>query len=164
MAKVTLVKRPPPPNQQATVIRNEAKRHIRELVEKVAEKHRNYVGTWENNAPDFSVEDKSEGSKVVLGVLMEADAAEQATLSAWQLLDRGTDVRYMQVSWPGWESKTWPEETVSGIGNGITLGLDIDNPRRGIEKREIAKTIAELFDADGKVREAYKAGFEKNFK
>lgn len=165
MATVKLIKRPPPPTHQANIIKSTAKGEIRELVEEVARKHREYVAPWElsGDKPAFEVEDLSERGKTVLAVSMDADAAEQASLSVWQLLDRGTTVRYMQVS-EDWESKTWPGQPFSGPGAGETTGLDLGDPQEGIEERKIGEMIAEQFDPDTEIRDAYDAGFERNFR
>lgn len=165
MARVKLIRRPPPPNQQATVIRTQAKAAVRRLVEEVADRHREYVSPWERSEdqPAFTVRDESTRGRVRMVVEMEADAAESASLSVWQLLDRGTSVRYMQLS-DDWSSKTTPGATSSGPGAGHKVGLDVNNPQPGIEPREIAAAIAELFDPDGTVRDGYTDGFDRNFR
>ena len=85
---------------------------------------------------------------------MEAESAEDATLSVWQLLNRegGTAVRYMQIS-KDWKSKTWPVGSFpSNAGAGYTT--DLGPPQPGIESRHIAEVVADEVD-DIDIQEIY---------
>lgn len=166
MARVKLVKRPPPPAQQARTIRETAKSRLRQnLLEPVKRRHDEIVGPWEVSAdqPAFEVVDESDKGRVYLRVRMDADAAESASLSVWQLLNRGTSVRYMQLS-EDWESKTAPGQPFSGPGAGEKLGLDVGRPQQGIEAREFDEAVAQEFDADAIVKRAIDEGFNRNFR
>lgn len=130
------------------LIRLMAKREIEEDLKIIKSGHEQYVESWETalSTPEFYIDFEYEGAhSFIASVKMEADSAEDATLSVWQLLDRdqGTEVRYMQIS-KDWQSKTWPGRFPSGPGAGHTTGLGA--PQKGIESRHIADTVeAEVF-------------------
>ena len=159
-----LIRRPPPPSTQADLIRTTAIGKLRPHLRQVQEAHEEYVSPWEvsSDKPDFKQAIVRNAGQIVAAVDMEADSAESATLSVWQLLDRGTSVRYMQVS-DDWESKTQPGQPYSGPGAGFKTGLDISRPQAGIRNRKIAEMIAEQFDPDAAVKAAFDAAFARNF-
>lgn len=165
MARVTLVRRPPPPSQQAATIRNAAKEKVREFLEQVQRRHEEYVEPWEvdEDIPLFTIVDESGRDRLVMVVQMDAEDAESASISVWQLLDEGTRVRYMQLS-DDWESKTQPGQPFSGPGAGSKIGLDVNAPQLGIAARDIDEMIADEFDPDSVVEGAYTEGFNRNFR
>jgi len=113
--------------------------------------HEKYVASWETDLskPDFSVGWNYKGRGIIIFyVMMEADSAEDATLSVWQLLDRdeGTAVRFMQIS-KDWKSKSYPGRFPSNAGAGHTIGLGAPQP--GIESRHIAEEVEAEVAPDG---------------
>lgn len=124
----------------------------------VKEGHEKYIESWETDLskPEFYIGFDYEGAHTFMGyVAMEAEGAEDATLSVWQLLDRdqGTAVRFMQIS-KDWKSKTWPIGSFpSNAGAGRTTGLG--PPQEGIESRHIAETVAEEVMPDPDIEGIY---------
>ena len=140
---------------------------LRDLIIKM---HKNIVAPWEleEDKPEFIelIEFTPTGS--VLSVEMDAQAAEEATLSVWQLLNRedGTEVRPMHVSGPPdkWESKTSVRGLESGPGAGHTTGV-YPPWADGIEGRMFDLAVAEDSEAeiDGIVRLAYEKALDREF-
>ena len=145
-------------------IQNETSRHLGG----VQQLHENLVKGWEEagDRPTFDSEVANEDGKIVGYVTMEGEPAEQARtgITVWQLLERGTRVRYMQLS-DDWASKTFPRRITSGSGAGHKLGIDTDNAQPGIRARNFAENIANASDtsADSSVRVGADRGFEKGF-
>lgn len=115
--------------------------------------------TWED-AADVAVfipESVTQAGKTEFRVVLEAGAAEKATLSVWQLLERGTEERPMHVS-HSWLSKTAPGQVASMAGDGTKTG--IWRPyANGIEARGWIELIGDLVEPEailevGKAAEA----------
>ena len=155
------------PNTSAmtSTIRNEAKAAITDHVKGVAMAHENLVRPWKKaeDKPRFDIEIEMGNGEIIGLVIHRGQEAEDASISVWQLLDRGTKIRYMQVSQdPQWVSKTWPGRTTSGAGAGFKEGLDFKNPRGGIAKRDFAKNIG--LEAEPAARTFVEQGYSKGFK
>lgn len=158
------------PNVQADYnrIHKRGEKAVNDILDIGLEMHKELVNPWEysQDKPAFKKEVKEQPGFITGLIEMVAHKAEQATLSVWQLLDRGTKVRYMQVSEEGhyagkWKSKTKPGSITSGPGAGITTGLDTDEPQPGITEREFAENIGGFLEpaADNAVDKAYGKGF-----
>jgi hypothetical protein len=149
-----------------TTIRSTAHGEIKAHVKGVQQAHENLVRPWERSEdkPKFDTVVVLTTGEIIGMVEMSAQEAEQASLSVWQLLDRGTRIRYMMVS-DDWVSKTWPGRTTSGAGSGHTTGLDLEDPRGGIEERKFGENIAKEHQTSAKshVEQGYKKGFKKAF-
>lgn len=141
----------------AQFIRPVVENLLTEDLGKVKAGHEKYVESWETalSTPEFYIDFEYEGmGTLIASVKMEAESAEDATLSVWQLLNRegGTAVRYMQIS-KDWKSKTWPVGSFpSNAGAGYTTGLG--PPQKGIESRHIAEVVADEVD-DIDIQEIY---------
>lgn len=150
-----------------STIRNAGKAEVTNHVKGVAFAHEDLVRPWKESRdkPDFDIEIEMNTGEIIGYVIHKGTEAEQASLSVWQLLNRGTRIRYMMVS-EDWASKTSPGRTSSGAGSGFTTGLDFEDPRGGIEKREFAKNIAKeaKTSADSSVEHGYKKGFKQAFR
>ena len=150
-----------------STIRNAGKAEVTNHVKGVAFAHTNLVRPWKEakDKPDFDIEIEMNTGEIIGYVIHEGAEAEQASLSVWQLLDRGTRIRYMKIS-KDWVSKTSRGRTTSGAGSGRTLGLDFEDPDGGIEKREFAKFIGleAKTSADSSVEQGYKKGFKQVFR
>ncbi len=161
-----ITKSPNIPVMVAT-IRNTAKVLVTDHVKGVALAHKNLVGPWKKaeDKPEFDVEIEMGSGEIIGLVIHKGTEAEDASLSVWQLLDRGTRIRYMKLS-KDWVSKTAVGRTSSGAGAGHTLGLDFKNPDGGIAKREFAKNIGKESkpSADSSVEVGYKKGFKQAFR
>lgn len=154
--------------ETAAVIRAETEAEISNHLNGVKLLHENLVKDWDKaeDRPTFKQELTDEGGKIVGYVIMEGEPAEQARtgITVWQLLERGTRVRYMQLS-EDWASKTFPGRISSGSGSGQKLGIDTDNAHPGIRARNFAENIANAADvsADAAVRVGADKGFDKGF-
>lgn len=173
---IRLVSRPEPAAISAATIRNQIESDVTRFVEdRIKTAHEANVSTWEgggiepnfggSDIPTFKTSSSSGNEGVLVSLEMEAAAAEDADLSVWQLLDRGTRVRYMIVS-EDWSSKTEPRVIGASGGAGEKLGLDFEDPDPGIEEREFSETIGELHEPelDGLVRRAIDVGISKAFR
>jgi hypothetical protein len=158
-----LVKKPDP-GQTIRIIQGEGLRGVEEGLRIIKVDHEFLVQPWEKarDRPDFKDKAKRSGGQVIGVVELDAPKAESATLSVWQLLDRGTRIRYMMLS-EDWESKTQVGLTVSQSGRGHKLGLDLENPEGGIHKRDFAENIAKEAqpEVDDAVERGYDSGFQK---
>ena len=150
--KMTLVKKPSGSPQsdfeqfRGTMIKGIKDGPIKSAIEDFEETH----ATWEltEDKPVFNPEIVAEPGKIVFQILMEAHAAEEATLSVWQLLNReeGTAVRPMHLS-SDWISKTEPGSIFSGAGAGQTTGVFMPWDE-GIEGRQWDKLIGDLTEPE----------------
>jgi hypothetical protein len=158
------------PNVQADyqLIHKRGVEAVNEVLDIALDQHKELVAPWEysQDIPAFKKEVKVKPGFIIGLIELAAHKAEQATLSVWQLLDRGTKVRYMQVSEEGhyagkWKSKTKPGSITSGPGAGTTTGLDTDDPKPGISKRDFAENIGDFVEAaaDNAIDKAYGKGF-----
>ena len=144
--KMTLVKKPSGSPQtdfeqfRGIMIKGIKDGPIKSAIEDFEETHSTWVEI--EDQPVFNPEIVAEVGKVVFQVLMESPAAEQATLSVWQLLERGTDVRPMQVS-SDWLSKTEPGSIFSSAGDGQTVGI-FQPWAEGIVGRDWIKVVGDL--------------------
>lgn len=149
-----------------TIIRSTAVEGVRAHVKGVAMAHESLVRPWDEakDKPTFDVEIHLNTGDIIGLVVHKAQEAESASLSVWQLLDRGTRIRYMMVS-EDWVSKTSAGRTSSGAGAGFTTGLDFEEPRGGIEEREFGENIAREAQVSAKshVKSGYSKGFKKAF-
>lgn len=150
-----------------STIRNAGKAEVANHVKGVKMAHETLVRPWKHaeDKPDFDIEIEMNTGEIIGYVIHKGTEAEQASLSVWQLLDRGTRIRYMKVS-KDWVSKTQRGRTTSGAGSGHTLGLDFKDPDGGIEKREFAKFIGleARTSADSSVEHGYRKGFKQAFR
>jgi len=153
-------------HRMVTMIRSTAVEDVRSHVKGVAMAHENLVRPWDEakDKPTFDVEIHLNTGNITGLVVHKAQEAEGASLSVWQLLNKGTRIRYMMVS-EDWVSKTSAGRTSSGAGSGFTTGLDFEDPRGGIEKREFAENIGResKVSADSHVESGYKKGFKRAF-
>jgi hypothetical protein len=136
---------------QISAIRQGEKDGVKKILDDVKERHEKIVSPWEvaSDKPSFSVVIEESKSEITGGVMMSATAAVKNPYSVWQLLNYGTEVRYMQLS-PEWVSKTRPRSLSSGAGDGRKLGIDLEKPWRGIDKREWDIAVAEAVEADAR--------------
>jgi hypothetical protein len=147
-------------------VREIAEGYIEGILNTVKEGHEKYVESWETDlsTPEFYIGFDYKGAHTLIAyVKMEAESAEDATLSVWQLLNRddGTEVRYMQIS-RDWKSKTWPGRFPSGPGAGHTTGLGPAQP--GIESKHIADTVeTEVMPEGPDIDGAYETGMRFAF-
>jgi len=141
---------------------------VKVALKAVEKRHKKLVEPWKRSEdkPDFGHFTQVQPGRIVGVVVMQAQKAEQATLSVWQLLNKGTRIRYMMLSQEGhpagkWISKTSAGSITSGPGGGVRMGLDLEDPEGGIHKREFDKNVAEAVEAmvDGLVNGAYEQGF-----
>lgn len=162
---MTLVKKPLSNPDQ--VIDDMIAHVLNEVVDQVVEMHDDIVDPWDlaEDKPSFEPEaERLPDGSAVLRVLMLADSAESATLSVWQLLNRGTSERPMHVD-GAWISKTDPASPlVSGPGRGNTTGIYLPWAA-GIEGREFDVAVAEHLEtlADREVRIAGEKALDKEF-
>lgn len=112
-----------------------------EIADKQIQERAKITRTWKKSSdkPVF-IPILSIGKTATLKLELNATAAESATLSVWQLLDRGTSVRYMQLS-NDWQSKTSPRTIGSTSGAGRKLGVNTGKPNAGIAAREFDETV-----------------------
>lgn len=152
------------PNPQDTIrtIQSEGQKGVEEGLKIVKMAHENLVRPWEQakDKPDFKIQVKRVLHQIWGTVIMEAQKAESASISVWQLLNKGTRIRYMMLS-DDWVSKTSPGRTSSGAGGGHKLGLDLENPEGGISARDFDEHIAK--EAESGVDSAIEAGYDKGF-
>ena len=139
---------------------------LREALKSVQRRHQRIVQPWNepSDVPDFTIEVKKESGKMIGLVKMSGSAAESAGITVWQLLDRGTNVRFMQLS-HDWQSKTQPGRLSSGAGAGRKLGLDFEDAKPGIEARDFSGGVADAAkDEVGiDIEFGYKKGFTRAF-
>ena len=141
MLQVELKRKPPSPEKIVDFLVKSALSGLLKVGKIGVNEHEKFVSTWQNTPISFGLENKVEAYKVTVAIVKSDQPAEQATLSVWELLDRGTDIRYMHVS-VDFESKTAPRRIQSEIGAGHVTGLGFPNP--GIEKRLIKQTVNEI--------------------
>lgn len=150
-----------------STIRSTAKAEITKHVKGVAFSHENLVRPWKKSEdkPDFDVEIVMNTGDIIGYVIHKGTEAEDASISVWQLLNKGTRIRYMKVS-KDWVSKTWPGRISSGSGSGHTLELDFKDPDGGIAARNFAENIAKASEvsAESSVEFGYKKGFKQAFR
>jgi hypothetical protein len=148
--KMTLVKKPSGSPQadyerfRGSVIKGILDGPIKSAVESFEETYSTWVLI--EDQPVFNPETVGEQGKIVFQIIMEAPSAEQATLSVWQLLERGTDIRPMQVS-SDWLSKTEPGSVVSNAGAGHTIGI-FQPWADGIEARGWIELVGDLIEPE----------------
>lgn len=133
--EIKLTKRPPPATSQMAVIQKHIKKQMDALLKKHVKARKIYMATWEKSRDKakFSPEIKQTTATTVARVKLSGQPAEQASITVWELLRDGTDVRYMHVT-TDWRSKTAPGRMRSTGGRGEKLGLNA--PRIGIEARD----------------------------
>jgi hypothetical protein len=152
------------PNPQDTIrtIQNEGLKGVEDALKGVKFSHENLVRPWKESEdkPDFEIKVKRAFGLIIGEVIMEATEAESAHISVWQLLNKGTRIRYMMVS-DDWVSKTWPGRTSSGAGSGFKTGLDFEDPRGGIDARDFDENITK--EAEPGVDSAIETGYDKGF-
>lgn len=108
------------------------------LARRVANEHEHRVSSW-NDPPHFTHEsdgnlNPGEPNFIVFVV------GNEIQVKKWFWVDKGTAVRYAQVS-PDWQSKTQPGQRTPGAGQGRVLYIDRNRPRPGIKPRDFSKTI-----------------------
>lgn len=114
------------------------------VVSKATADRNDFVSYWESqDRPRFTFFSEDTGNKIRVGIVKQDEPAESATLSVWELLDRGTNLRFMQLS-EDWSSKTAPGNIEKFAGSGHTTGINMKNVRPGIAPRE----FDEEFNAD----------------
>jgi hypothetical protein len=158
----------PNPNVIIREIKEYALDGIKPILDTVVEHHVTIVEPWEEakDKPQFIPSIERIGSQIWGRVEMIGERAEKTRtdISVWQLLERGTKIRWMQLS-EDWESKTTPRSLTSGPGAGTKLDLDFNAPMPGIEARDWADTVGVEVESDANdtVERTYAEGFEKAF-
>jgi len=129
------------------------------------DERKNIYGNFSNasSRPDF-VPIIEFGKFALLKMELNAVSAEQATLSVWQLLDRGTKVRYMGLS-EDWASKTAPNSLSVGAGDGYVTGIG-KRALLGIESRNFDENVNVLLESyvEDVLQQFIEVGFEEIFR
>jgi hypothetical protein len=152
-------------------LQEEIKSHAAPVGDRHISIRNNLTSKWSaKNRPRFTrVGPKNIRNGVSLKIKMRAQEANQAGISVWTLLDRGTAERKVRLV--GWQSKTTPRSLVSGSGSGYVVRKAdgspvIFPPVKGIDEREFDDTANEELkpDMDKATDEAIKAAMSKVIK
>jgi len=115
----------------------------------------NLTSNWTSkNRPKFTkVGPKNSSDGIEMQIKMRAQEANQASISAYTLLDQGTSERKVRLV--NWQSKTQPRSLISGPGSGYVVRRAdgspvIFPPVPGITKREFDDTANETLQPEMK--------------
>lgn len=161
--RISLIKKPPSVNQRMRGIHETLKRQMAPFANQHVQIREGLVSNWSpENKPTFTKHIDDFPNKIRVRVKMEANSAPGAELSVYELLDEGTDLRYMHVS-DDWQSKTTPGSLKSGAGTGTTVGLG--KPVDGIDERRFESTIDRTLNTklDTVVYNSFKEGLDRVF-
>jgi len=140
MIKFTVVTPKQTTDQIIDRINREAEAAVKKSGLIIVRKADGVADSWSaENTPDWDVEVSRGNKGAKASVSRDGEPAESATLTVWELLDKGTATRFMGLS-SDWISKTSPGSLQSGTGQGHTTGLSkLD--KGGIEARSFEDQI-----------------------
>lgn len=145
MATFKLKKRPPRAREQYRIIQNEVAREVGVVLADAVKQREMIAGEFRHHKHTFSFEVITRTGGISFRLWTSGPKAEQAGVTVWHLLSRGTDVRYAQLS-DDWVSKTLPRSLDTRLGKGRVTGINKDEPQKGIEPRDWDERINEVTD------------------
>lgn len=100
-----------------------------------------YVSTWQEHFPEFITKYGYAHGDIYAYVALNGWGPDE---QVFYFLDHGTSVRYATMT-EDFVAKTTPHKLYSGEGQGGLNYVDPNQPRPGIEAREISKEIADTY-------------------
>lgn len=139
--RVYMKKRGIPPSKVFGTIRASVIPKMQKAAKHGVDLRGRFTFSWSSQStPKWRIDTNVTRKKVEVKIHRSAPNAEGAHISVWQLLDDGTDIRYMVMT-PGFKPKTARGRIQSVLGQGTASHLN--GGREGIEKREQTETINE---------------------